>query len=96
MPVRPARSIRAPGRPITYGTTDQFLDHFGLDAIKDLPGLAELRGSGLLDANLPPDFRVPEPSDAAALMPDELPLDAVDEDTTGSLDLRLPDVETEH
>lgn len=89
--IRPRGRRRAPGRPITYGTTDQFLDHFGLDAIKDLPGLAELRGSGLLDANLPPDFRVPEPSDAAALMPDELPLDAVDEDTTGTLDLRLPD-----
>jgi segregation and condensation protein B len=71
---------RAPGRPITYGTTDQFLDHFGLDAIKDLPGLAELKGSGLLDSNLPPGFTVPEPTDAAALMPDELPLDADEED----------------
>ena len=77
--VRPRGRRRAPGRPITYGTTDQFLDHFGLDAIKDLPGLAELKGSGLLDSNLPPDFTVPEPTDAAALMPDELPLDASDE-----------------
>jgi segregation and condensation protein B len=67
---------RAPGRPITYGTTEQFLDHFGLDAIKDLPGLAELKGAGLLDSNLPPGFTVPEPTDAAALMPDEVPLDA--------------------
>ncbi len=74
--VRPRGRRRAPGRPITYGTTEQFLDHFGLDAIKDLPGLAELKGSGLLDSNLPPDFTVPEPTDAAALMPDELPLDA--------------------
>src|SRR5262245_52384216 len=65
---------RAPGRPITYGTTDEFLEHFGLDAIKDLPGLAELKGSGLLDSNLPPGFTVPEPNDAAALMPDEVPL----------------------
>ena len=89
--IRPRGRRRAPGRPITYGTTDQFLDHFGLDAIKDLPGLAELRGSGLLEANLPPDFTVPEPTDAAALMPDELPLDAVDEDTTGELDLGEPD-----
>ena len=37
--VRPRGRRRAPGRPITYGTTDQFLDHFGLDAIKDLPAL---------------------------------------------------------
>ncbi len=71
---------RAPGRPVTYGTTDAFLSHFGLEAIKDLPGLAELRASGLLDGNLPPDFAVPEPSDIAALMPDELPLDAGEED----------------
>ena len=77
--VRPRGRRRAPGRPITYGTTEQFLDHFGLDAIKDLPGLAELKGSGLLDSNLPPDFTVPEPTDAAALMPDELPLEAGDE-----------------
>jgi segregation and condensation protein B len=71
---------RAPGRPVTYGTTDAFLGHFGLDAIKDLPGLNELRASGLLDGNLPPDFSVPEPTDVAALMPDEVPLDAIEED----------------
>jgi len=71
---------RAPGRPVTYGTTDTFLSHFGLESIKDLPGLSELRASGLLDGNLPPDFAVPEPMDIAALMPDELPLDAVDDE----------------
>ena len=87
--IRPRGRRRAPGRPITYGTTEQFLDHFGLDAIKDLPGLAELRGSGLLDANLPPDFMVPEPTDAAALMPDELPLEEGDEDAA-MLDLPPP------
>ncbi len=38
---------RAPGRPVTYGTTPDFLDHFGLDAIDDLPGLEELKGRGL-------------------------------------------------
>ena len=71
---------RAPGRPVTYGTTDAFLSHFGLEAIKDLPGLAELRASGLLDGNLPPDFAVPEPTDVAALMPDEVPLDEIEEE----------------
>jgi segregation and condensation protein B len=71
---------RAPGRPVTYGTTEAFLSHFGLEAIKDLPGLAELRASGLLDGNLPPDFSVPEPTDVAALMPDEVSLDAIEED----------------
>lgn len=74
--IRPRGRRRAPGRPITYGTTPAFLEHFSLDAIRDLPGLAELKGAGLLDSNLPPDFTVPEPTDVAALMPDELPLDA--------------------
>jgi segregation and condensation protein B len=78
--VRPRGRRRAPGRPITYGTTDEFLVHFGLESIKDLPGLAELKGAGLLDSNLPPDFTVPEPSDAAALMADELPLEAGEEE----------------
>lgn len=73
--IRPRGRRRAPGKPITYGTTDAFLAHFGLDAIKDLPGLAELKGAGLLDSALPPDFKVPEPTDVAALMPDELPLE---------------------
>ena len=77
--VRPRGRRRAPGRPITYGTTEEFLAHFGLDSLKDLPGLAELKGAGLLDGNLPPDFTVPEPTDAAALMPDELPLAAGEE-----------------
>lgn len=75
---------RAPGRPVTYGTTDTFLSHFGLESIKDLPGLNELRASGLLDGNLPPDFTVPEPTDVAALMPDELPLEATEDDDEGS------------
>jgi segregation and condensation protein B len=78
--VRPRGRRRAPGRPITYGTTDGFLNHFGLDRIGDLPGLAELKGAGLLDGNLPPDFTVPEPTDVAALMPDELPLEADEEE----------------
>ena len=41
-------------------------------------GLAELKGVGLLDSSLPPEFSVPEPTDVAALLPDELPLDEVE------------------
>ena len=74
--IRPRGRRRAPGRPVTYGTTDAFLNHFGFDSIKDLPGLAELKGAGLLDGNLPPGFTIPDPNDVAALMPDELPLDS--------------------
>ncbi len=86
--IRPRGRRRAPGRPVTYGTTESFLDHFGLDTIKDLPGLAELKGAGLLDSTLPPGFIVPEPSDVAALMPDELPLEErEDNDAQGALAL---------
>lgn len=78
--IRPRGRRRAPGRPVTYGTTEAFLNHFGFDSIKDLPGLAELRGAGLLDGNLPPGFAIPDPSDVAALMPDELPLETGGDD----------------
>ncbi len=66
---------KAPGRPITYGTTPQFLIHFGLDAVGDLPGLDELQGAGLFEGKLPQGFGVPRPDDAEALRPDEEPLD---------------------
>jgi segregation and condensation protein B len=73
--VRPRGRRRAPGKPLTYGTTEEFLNHFGLEGLGELPGLAELKGAGLLDSNLPPDFEVPSPKDVAALLPDELPLE---------------------
>jgi segregation and condensation protein B len=71
---------KAPGRPVTYGTNEAFLSHFGLEALGDLPGLEELKGSGLLDGRLPAGFQVPLPSDDPTLREDEDPLDAVDLD----------------
>src|SRR5262249_2981047 len=59
---RPRGRRKSPGRPVTYGTSETFLSHFGLDAVNDLPGLDELKGSGLLDGRLPPGFSVPMPS----------------------------------
>lgn len=53
---------RSPGRPVTFGTTDAFLEHYGLASLSDLPGAAEMRALGLLDMDLPPDFRIPDPS----------------------------------
>ena len=47
---------KAPGNPITYGTTEEFLVHFDLSNIRDLPGLDVLKSTGLLDSNLPPDM----------------------------------------
>ncbi|MEX0299408.1 MAG: SMC-Scp complex subunit ScpB [Kordiimonas sp.] len=41
---------KTPGRPVTYGTTEDFLVHFGIETIKDLPGLQELKAAGLLDS----------------------------------------------
>ncbi|MEX2166369.1 MAG: SMC-Scp complex subunit ScpB [Methyloceanibacter sp.] len=66
---------RAPGRPVTYGTTEAFLEHFGFDSIQDLPGLNELKGAGLLDSSLPPGFSMPNPDDAPDLREDEDPLE---------------------
>jgi len=68
---------RTPGRPVTYGTTEAFLDHFGLESLSDLPGLDELKGSGLLSGRLPPDMQIPLPFDGA-LRDDEDPLDPSD------------------
>jgi segregation and condensation protein B len=81
--IRPRGRRKAPGRPVTYGTTTEFLSHFGLDAVGDLPGLEELKGSGMLDGRLPPEFSVPIPSDDPALQEDEDPLEP------GDLDLAL-------
>jgi segregation and condensation protein B len=71
---------KAPGRPVTYGTSEEFLSHFGLDVLGDLPGLDELKGAGLVDATMPADFAVPVPSDDPALRDDEEPLGPEDVD----------------
>jgi segregation and condensation protein B len=81
--IRPRGRRKSPGRPLTYGTSEAFLSHFGLDAVGDLPGLEELKGAGMLDGRLPPGFAVPVPSDDPALRDDEDPLEP------GDLDLAL-------
>ncbi|CVI14865.1 Segregation and condensation protein B [Agrobacterium tumefaciens str. B6] len=70
---------RTPGRPVTIGTTVEFLDHFGLEELRDLPGLEELKGAGLLSGRIPSNFGVPLP-----MMSDEL---REDEDSITQLDL---------
>ena len=52
---------RTPGRPVTYGTTDRFLEHFGLASLYDLPGVQEMKAAGLLDLSIPVGFEVPDP-----------------------------------
>ena len=47
--VRPAGRREGPGRPLLYGTTKEFLTHFGLGSRRDLPGIDDLKAAGLLD-----------------------------------------------
>jgi segregation and condensation protein B len=54
---------RTPGRPVTYGTTEGFLQHFGLESVSHLPGTDELKAAGFLEALPPSGFDVPNPSD---------------------------------
>ena len=79
---------KTPGRPVTYGTTESFLSHFGLNELTDLPGLQELKAAGLLDANVPPGFDVPIPKLSDALTADEEPLDGTEQ---MPLEMHLPD-----
>lgn len=84
---------RTPGRPITYGTTASFLDHFGLQEVRDLPGIDELRGAGLLSARMPSNFAIPVPfNDPDELTEDEDPLTDIDLEELGLL---TPKVEQE-
>ena len=62
--VRIGRRRMTPGRPVTFVVTETFLDHFGLETARDLPGLAELRAAGLLDSRPPGELSVPIVRDA--------------------------------
>jgi segregation and condensation protein B len=60
--IKPMGRRRAPGKPVTWGTTDFFLEHFGLPSLDDLPGHEEMKAAGLLDPRAqPPIFRPEEP-----------------------------------
>jgi len=52
--IRFGRRRMTPGRPVTFVVTQEFLDHFGLESARDLPGLKELRAAGLLESRPPP------------------------------------------
>lgn len=69
---------KSPGRPVTFGTSEAFLSHFGLEALGDLPGLEELKGAGLFEGAMPSGFGVPIPNDDPSLRDDEEPLEATD------------------
>ena len=70
--IRPRGRRRTPGRPLTFGTSDAFLAHFGLASLDALPGKDDLKALGLLDPRAGAALEVPRPSEEAA--PDEEPL----------------------
>jgi len=63
--VRFGRRRMTPGRPVTFVVTQGFLDHFGLESARDLPGLADLRAAGLLDGRAGPEGAVAGAGDGA-------------------------------
>lgn len=69
---------QTPGKPVTYGVSEQFLVEFGLESMKDLPGIDELKAAGLLDAEPPESFRL-------------LPVDEVEEDAEEDVQLPFDD-----
>ncbi|NJM83424.1 MAG: SMC-Scp complex subunit ScpB [Tabrizicola sp.] len=65
--IRLGRRRMTPGRPVTFVVTEHFLDHFGLESARDLPGLKELRAAGLLDSRPAPSALVPAEEDEEAV-----------------------------
>jgi segregation and condensation protein B len=71
--IRLGRRRMTPGRPVTFVVTEKFLDHFGLESARDLPGLKELRASGLLDNRpLPGGMALSDDEDEATVGQSEL------------------------
>lgn len=66
---------KTPGRPVVYGTTNAFLEHFGVDSLDSLPGREEMKAAGLLSANIPENFEMPRPTGSE---PDEDLLEIID------------------
>jgi len=97
---------RTPGRPVTYGTTEEMMVHFGLENVGDLPGLEELRAAGFLESAPPTGFSVPSPSDALAededpydgeesLLPDDMPPEITELDEKTLVEMPRGDVPTD-
>ncbi|ABR60013.1 SMC-Scp complex subunit ScpB [Sinorhizobium medicae] len=76
---------RSPGRPVTFGTTRDFLDHFGLEEIRDLPGIDELKGAGLLSGRVPSSLNIPVPVGEDEFSDNEDPITQMDLEELGLL-----------
>lgn len=89
--VKPGRRREGPGRPLTWLTTETFLDHFGLASIRDLPGVDELKAAGLLDKR-------PAIAAYGAALGEEKPSDTdaeQDSDGAGGIELGIEEVDVE-
>lgn len=64
--IRFGRRRMTPGRPLTFVVTEGFMDHFGLESARDLPGLKELRAAGLLDSRAMPGTQLGDDEDDEA------------------------------
>lgn len=78
--VRPRGRRRTPGRPLQWGTSDGFLDHFGLEALEDLPNLKELKAAGLLDSRPAADAYGNRAGDAGPLFDTDEPPEPLDDE----------------
>lgn len=85
--IRPRGRRRSPGKPLQWGTTDGFLDHFGLEGLDDLPSLKELKAAGLLDTRPAADAYGNRAVDGI------IPVDTDEEDAEPELDLLDDDEE---
>lgn len=80
---------RTPGQPMTYGTTDAFLEHFGLESLDTLPGKADLEAEGLLSDVIPSGFQMPDEAaldDGDVLIQDAAEAESVDAFVTDYMD----------
>ena len=82
--IKPGKRREVPGRPVTWLSTQAFLDHFGLERLTDLPGMDELKAAGLLDKR-PAIEAMPNPADLFGETPkeEEDPQEVTDEDLLG-------------
>jgi len=82
--IKPGKRREVPGRPVTWLSTQAFLDHFGLERLTDLPGMDELKAAGLLDKR-PAIEAMPNPSDlfGDGAKEEEDPQEVTDEDLIG-------------
>lgn len=87
--IKPGRRREAPGRPLTWITSPEFLDHFSLAALTDLPGLEDLKASGMLDRR-PAIDALPE---SGNLFGDALPDTDVEDDDDSDFESEYENVE---